>query len=499
MTSDANSPKSRRRSFWLLTVGVPALVLLLVVAVGSLYMGRAGSQRFETAASAAQKDDPYWRLEDLMAHRETVPDGENAAMVVARVAELLPEDWQVRAATGTGAGAPSAAKKTVLDVIELLRTTDANLAIDEAAAGKMRKALKESEEALTIARTVANYKRGRHELVIGPIVIDTLLPETQRARSVARILEVDALLRAHDGDLDGALDSCRAIIGVSRSIGDEPTLISALVRIAIDSIAVKSIERVLGQGQPTEAALERLQALVLDEHAQPLLLIGMKGERAMLDELIRRIEDGKVPMSAILSTANTPSGEVPLGDRLVGVLARGVLGGQRATALEWMNQAVAISRRPTFEQPALWAEWDQRIADVRQSRLSQVKAILPLMLLPATRSASTAFARSQTELGATAILIAAERQRRRTGKWPASIEAIDPSILAKAPVDPFSGKPFRFALQHGELVIYSIGPDGKDEQGKFDPKLWIRGGPDDVGARAWDVKYRAQRMKPPAK
>ena len=54
---------------------------------------------------------------------------------------------------------------------------------------------------------------------------------------MARLLQADAAIRAHNGDLDGALDSCRAILGAGRSIGDEPFVISQLVRIAIGMLS----------------------------------------------------------------------------------------------------------------------------------------------------------------------------------------------------------------------------------------------------------------------
>ena len=91
-----------------------------------------------------------------------------------------------------------------------------------------------------------------------------------------------------------------------------------------------------------------------------------------------------------------------------------------------------------------------------------------------------------------AILIAAERQRRRTGKWPASIKAIDPSIMPAQPVDPFTGEPFHLEHRDGQLFIYSIGPNGKDEHGAFDLKRHTQGGPDDSGARAWDRELRGR-------
>ena len=172
--------------------------------------------------------------------------------------------------------------------------------------GSLRNGLKAADEAVKIARTVADYPRGRHELELGPTLIDTLLPETQAARTVARLLSADAAIRVHDGDPDGALDSCRAILCTARSIGDEPFLISHLVRIAIGSVTMQSTRRVLGQGEPSDAAMARLQALILDELGQPMLLHGIRGERATLTELIRRLGTGEVPISALGEGGRSP-------------------------------------------------------------------------------------------------------------------------------------------------------------------------------------------------
>ena len=120
---------------------------------------------------------------------------------------------------------------------------------------------------------VADHPRGRHELQLGPAVIDTLLPATQAARCVARLLQADAAIRAHDGDVDGAIDSCRALLNTGRSIGDEPFLISQLVRIAIGRTATIAARRVLGQGEPSDASLARLQALILDEGSAAALAL----------------------------------------------------------------------------------------------------------------------------------------------------------------------------------------------------------------------------------
>jgi hypothetical protein len=375
-----------------------------------------------------------------------------------------------------------------------MSATADNVRLDGATADVLRDELETYGEVVKIARTVADYPRGRHELELGPTLIDTLLPEAQASRIAARLMAADASIRAQDGDPDGALDSCRAILGIGRSIGDEPFLISQLVRVAIGSVAMKSARRVLGQGEPSDPALARLQALILDELDQPLLLHGIRGERATVAELIRRLGAGEVSISALSEGA--PRFDPGAPRAAIAPWGRLLFDNQRAVALDWMNAAVAIARRPVAERPRLWEAWQAEVDRVRLSRLGKFTATLPILMTPALSASSSSHSRCQCELGATAILLAAERHRRKTGDWPASIAAIDPSILPSAPVDPFSGQAFRLERRDGQLFIYSIGPNGTDEHGAYDSRRWTTGGPDDAGAVGWDVSLR-RRPSPP--
>ena len=102
------------------------------------------------------------------------------------------------------------------------------------------------------------------------------------------------------------------------------------------------------------------------------------------------------------------------------------------------------------------------------------------------------------------ILLAAERHRRKTGDWPTSIAAIDRSLLPTEPLDPCSGKSFRIERRDGQLIIYSIGPNHKDEHGSFEPKEYVKGIQDDCRAVGWDVhcapasRGRVSRAQVPA-
>jgi hypothetical protein len=483
------TPERRHRGRWLWLVGVPVPLGLATALGAGLYFGRMVDQRLALAIATADRDDPFWRIDDLMTHRDPVPDAENSALVVVEALSHLPKSWP--AYTSQDAGGPNSAPKVAYEQITAFAD---NVRMRDEAAATLRGELEKYDEALRIARTLANYRRGRHELELGPTLIDTPLPETQNARDAARFLAADAAIRTHDGDFDGALDSCRAILGVGRSIGDEPTLISFLVRAAIGGVAMKSARRVLGQGEPSDAALAKLETLVLDELSQPLLLNALKGERATLTELIRRVGVGAVPISALSGDTS----ELGSNRRRHQIAPWGKLmfDNQEALALEWMNHAVAIAREPIATRPDAWKAWQHEIDRLRKTWHVSFTSTLPVLMTPSIGGSGTADARYASELSATAILLAAERHRQKTGSWPAAVSAIDLDILPNAPIDPYSGHEFQLELRDRQIFIYSIGPNGKDEHGAYNPKRWMEGDTDDVGASAWDVPKRRQPTPP---
>ena len=285
-----------------------------------------------------------------------------------------------------------------------LLATPANVRLSDSAAESFRMDLATYEEAVRLARTLAGYRRGRREVENDRVVLETPLPETNEARVVARLLIIDASVRAHDGHPNRrVIDSCGAIFGVSRSIGDEPFLFAQVFRIAVGEVALTCVHRVLGQGEPSDGALARLQAAIDDELAQPLLLTALRGERAVLTEKIRRVADGAASAAALRDSLNSkfnprllPQARAPW--RALWFER------QRAVTLDWMNQAVAIAHRPAAEQPARWAAWHAKVSRVKESQFGKYIDMLPVLFSLAVESAGKSFSRYQAGLSATAIL-----------------------------------------------------------------------------------------------
>jgi hypothetical protein len=194
----------------------------------------------ELAAAEADRLDPGWRLEELEAKRDDPPDEENGALKLLAVKKLFPPNR------------PLGPRESLFNGL----LPEARL--NEPQVQALRKLLDGTEPAITAARELVNYPRGRYPVRWAPIPIDTLL-DCQDARDVAGWLFTDARLRAEEGDLAGALADCRAIFQTSRAIGDEPTGLSQLVRIGVRAVGVALLERLLVQGEPPADRLAELQ------------------------------------------------------------------------------------------------------------------------------------------------------------------------------------------------------------------------------------------------
>ena len=483
-----------RRRIWPKALALTAILLIGSALAIWLYLGFRVRSGLDDAIAETERDDLNWRLADILKAREPVPDPENSALVVSEIVSRLPPDWPT---TPTPPGWPVRVSTPLMEAFQILARLPAGVPLDEESAEVIRAELGRYEEVVRLARTLKDYRRGRHALEIATIFDVPQFPRATEARSVARLLKADAMIRAGDGDLDGAIASCRSILGAGRSIGDDRFMIPGLIRFAIRSVAVETALRVLALGEPSDSALAALRADVLDELADPLLPSLLRSERALIDESLRRL---------IVNGARTsgPAGAAPPGMlvQIFSPVARHFgavyLRYCRALLLDWMREAIAISRRPSHERPRLWEDWEANQASYGESRIGSLLATLPVLTTSSLRVVDRSETRSRAELGAFAILLDAERHRQKTGEWPADVDAIDPAILPEPPADPYSGSSYLIEHIDGQFNVYSIGSNGVDDHGRFDPRLWNHGGADDVGASAFDVNLRNQPPIPPS-
>jgi hypothetical protein len=419
----------------------------------------------QEAIAEVDRRDPGWRLEELEAKRAVVPDAENGALVVLTTTRFLPKDWE---------------NKPIYEAIE---ATPPAAQLHPQHLDALRAELKTLAPAVEEARKLVAYPRGRYRVTWSDDYVSTLVPHLQYARDVARLLDADARLRSQDGDADGALTSCRAIVNAGRSLGDEPLLLAQLVRIACRGVAQASAERALAQGEPSAKALAALQQALAQEARVPLMRIGLRGERAGLHHLLTNVESGKIPYSQFAGHRNPET----IWEGFEGWLSRPSHVEGHAWVLRNVTDTIEALEKPVAEREAR--------LQALQARVDKAPPVAA-QFLPMVLKVAGAETRDLANLRCAVAGVAAERYRLKAERWPPRLDDLVTEGLLKAvPTDPYDGQPLRLRHAKDGIVIYSAGPEGKGDgtaldDGYFDPNE-VR-----VEFRLWDVARRRQPPRP---
>jgi hypothetical protein len=280
-----------------------------------------------------------------------------------------------------------------------------------------------------------------------------LLPHLDKTNHIARLLRLEALHHAQRGEGEQAADSMAALLGLGRSLANEPILISYLVEHACDTRAVKSLEETLSiialpEGQIVEPAAALEQA----ENAEAM-------RRAFVGEACSMHGAFQKAAGELGAYRGVPGIPRPL---TVLYSTTGLLDLDDAACLKIMRDVIEASEKPLIER--LQA---MRSIDV-EKRVENLPSycILTKTLMPESEHAGEEDARHAAQLRAARTALAVERYRRTRGPLPQKLDDLVPEFMDAIPIDPFDGKPMRYNKLERGYVVYCIGPDGDDDGGK---------------------------------
>jgi hypothetical protein len=473
--SDAEIPESSRnvsrRLRWFLG-GLIVIIGIMGGVAGYLWLRKDAA--LVEAIREADRLDPGWRLEELEAKRESLSAENNGATIVLAAYAKLPKKWPSRENVA----------KSANDWVALQRQPVAVL-YGESLHKYLQTAVAEAEDALPEARKLADHTQGRFPIVFKPDFGSSNW-YLEEKRSVQRLLCYHATLKAQQNDMKEALISCRAAANSSRVIGDEPSLLSMLIRISVRGLSLQALERVLAQGEPLEEELGLIQKALERDAADNLLLIGIRGERAGMNRLFESIESGIVPapnmndMVLVLDPEDKPSMSEQINWYLPGTRRQ-----YRAEYLKYQTQCVEIAKRP-------WHEQETAMDEVQ----TNLKGSTFLRLFSSTwPKFVSATLRSQAEMHAAIVALAVERYRLKHERWPRMLADLCPEYLAAIPVDPYNGETLHYRRWAEGVVIYSVGPDKTDNGGNIQRQKSPNEPGTDIGFQLWDPDKRRQPAK----
>ena len=227
-------------------------------------------------------------------------------------------------------------------------------------------------------------------------------------------------------------------------------IISQLVRLPIQGMACDLLLELLPYVEFSDDDLASLRADI------QAIDYGAALERAMIGERALAVNVFRDPAS--------------LGDDMVGpVVSRlGARNDDLLLFLQSMNGVVAATRKPCPQRlddmQAVQDELQTSVSGINRFRYIVTSLALPSSsLVPFAES----FARNEATIRAADAALAIEQFSRKNGRLPDKLDELLPEFLDKVPIDPFDGKPLRYAVREDVYVIYSIGTDRVDDGGRI--------------------------------
>jgi hypothetical protein len=316
---------------------------------------------------------------------------------------------------------------------------------------------------------------------LGGTVIEVLLPWLGHARNNSKLIAFDAVLAARDNDPDRAAESLSAVFDTARLIGQEHTLISSLVAIAIQTMGETVLLQIL-HDHPNLLTESHLTAIAHTAATSGRVARGLdfETERRMFGDFLQRAYtddghgDGRLTAEGI-RLALLMNGVMPgepddlartdiLPMRFTGPVAM-LSFGSRRDQREMHERLMRLAESLLAATPGsdthrrLHREADELTETLRSDpRFRMAEILTPAF----TRAVETAH-KSHAHTNATGTTIALHIHHQRTGHWPDTLDDLTPHLLPAVPEDPFDpGRPIKYRLIDAVPHVYFVGADGQD-------------------------------------
>jgi len=316
--------------------------------------------------------------------------------------------------------------------------------------------LADNQKALEFLHKGARIQHSRYPVDFSQ-GFEALMPYLSDIRKGVRLLQLEAFLHTENNEPELTITSIESMLGVARSLSNEPCLVSQLVNIACKTLAIRSLERVLNRTEFTDSQLRCLDKILSD--AQDLTTMS----HAFIGERCFGIRTFKMPMFKMKNFMGLPGGSavstisaIPMGLYKI----TGLADMDTIIYLDLMSDYIKAYQLPLHERQKAF-----RAIEAKLGTVSKVHIIL-YMFMPAMSRCATIDLRHIADLRTAQTTLAIQRYRLATGNYPNTLVDLVPEYLDVVPKDPFDGNDLRYKKLDAGFVVYSIGEDGIDSGGK---------------------------------
>jgi hypothetical protein len=319
--------------------------------------------------------------------------------------------------------------------------------LEEETKDQIRDLITKNQEALSFILKASTKSCFKYEAQWDNLGYDLRIGNAIQMIQGTRLLGIDAVIKAEDGYVEEAINQCLAAKRFLKLYLQEPFLISYLVGMACMKQVAVCMNYIVSD---RDIGTEPLKKILREWDSSPWrggLVWALESERIL----------------GLKSCLLYLKGEYDLNIGMAGDIFCWLFRPVCKNEIIWMtrkyNLILKIAEAPYYssgdikelEGKIFSTPWYYKMAG------ALVPNVVTVLFKRATLDAVFDTAR---------IGIACKIYKNLHGDFPEDLAKLSPEILKKVPVDPFTGHPFIYKKQDSGFIVYSVGSNLKDDQGR---------------------------------
>ena len=279
---------------------------------------------------------------------------------------------------------------------------------------------------------------------------ETLFDQLAKLRDVTRLLCASAALNAHEGKTQEVVIYTKSALMVNDAVGENSALIiDYLCWVATTKITLANLRQALHFCQLSESQLRQLDDALSRINSAEFYRHALQGERVFgLQQMAGwRKASLVMPLGNGDTLAYKASWVMPLGN------------GDTLAYLDFSAKQIA-SARMTYS-----AARSKGLIGSEAEDQVPFYAIITGSIVPVFQRANVERYKCEAEIACGRVFLALQAYGAKFGRYPQSLAELKTGIDWKLPADPFTGKNLIYKPGQKGFILYSVGPDQKDDGG----------------------------------
>ncbi len=303
-----------------------------------------------------------------------------------------------------------------------------------------------------------------------------LFPQLAPAKGTTRLALTQAELLSAEGRPAEAIQKLTSAVKFASVVNTDSTMISELVSIAMRAMTHRTIMLIFSDHSDRADVRKEMGNYLAVAKPNVDMRRALRSEVALAIASEEMLRTGKISLRELSGVSdddenrNSSYKEIEQIISIPGV--RELLFSRLYRFYRKMYQSIPADRQRQRERLA-----EAEAADAEMMKLNRTTDLIVELFLPVFNQAFKAEAKTIAEWRSLNALLIAAEEKAKTGRYPAKLPISGPEAL-----DPFTDKPLYYKASANSVKVYSVGVDGKDNNG-----LLFR--PTKGSAREYDSGY----------